>query len=61
MRNKTVVPAATFKTLLREGFSAQFIYALLRSAGVRRSRPPELSPAALIYSLAYPDGAGRGT
>jgi hypothetical protein len=61
MRNKTVVPPATFKTLFREVFSSQFIYALLRAAGVRRRRPPQISPVELIYSLVFHVVAGAGT
>ena len=61
MRNNTVVPASSFKPLLREVLSPQFIYALLRSAGVRRRRPPGISPVELIDSLVFHVVAGAGT
>ncbi len=61
MRNKTTVPAATFKTLFGQLFSYQFIYALLRACGVRRRRPPVVSAAEVICGLVFHVVAGAGT
>jgi len=61
MRNKTVVPATTFKALFRELFSWQFIYALLRACGLRRRRPPQVSAEELICGLVFHGVAGKGT
>lgn len=62
MQNKPVFPAATFKTLFfRELISWQLIYAVLRSCGVRRRRPPVLSAAELICALVFHVVAGTGT
>ena len=61
MRNKTVVPAATFKALFRQVISWQFIYGLLRACGLRRRRPPEVSPAEVICGLVFHVVAGQGT
>jgi hypothetical protein len=60
MRNKPVVPAATFKDLFREVFSWQFIYGQLRACGFRRRRPPEVSAAELICALVFHVVAGPG-
>jgi hypothetical protein len=60
MRNKTVVPAATFKDLFREVFSWQFIYGRLRACGCRRRRPPVVSAAELICGLVFHVVAGPG-
>lgn len=61
MRNKTVVPGSTFKTLFGQVFSHQFIYGLLRACGLRRRRPPEVSAADLICGLVFHVVAGPGT
>lgn len=61
MRNKTVVPGSTFKTLFRQVFSYQFIYGLLRACGLRRRRPPEVSAEELIGGLIFHVVAGPGT
>lgn len=61
MRNKPIVPAATFKALLRQLISWQFIYALLRACGVRRRRPPEVSAVEVIWGLVFHVVAGTGT
>ena len=60
MRNKTVVPAATFKDLFREVFSWQFICGRLRACGFRRRRPPEVSAPELICGLVFHVVAGPG-
>lgn len=61
MRNKTIVPGPTFKKLFRQVFSIQFIYALLRSCGMRFRRPPEVSADELMCSLLFHVVAGPGT
>jgi hypothetical protein len=61
MRNKTIVPGSTFKKLFRQVFSFQFIYALLRSCGVRFRRPPEVTADELMCSLLFHAVAGPGT
>jgi Transposase DDE domain len=61
MRNKIVVPVATFEALFRAVFCWQFIYALLRACGLRRRRPPEVSGAELICGLVFHVVAGQGT
>jgi hypothetical protein len=61
MRNKTVVPGSTFKTLFRQVLSYQFIYGLLRACGVRRRRPPQVSAEELICGLVFHAVAGKGT
>jgi len=60
MRNKTVVPAATFKGLFREVFSWQLICGRLRACGFRRRRPPEVSAPELICALVFHVVAGPG-
>jgi hypothetical protein len=60
MRNKTKVPAATFKSLFGEFIAHQLIYALLRACGVRRRRPAELSAFELICCLIFHVIAGPG-
>jgi hypothetical protein len=60
MRNKSNVPAATFRALFRELFSPQSVYASLRACGVRRRRPPALSAFELIGSLVFHGVAGPG-
>jgi hypothetical protein len=61
MRNKTVVPAATFKALFQELIPWSFIYALLRRCGVRRRRPPLITACELIQSLVFHVVAEAGT
>ena len=60
MRNRTNVPAATFRVLFGELFTPQSIRALLRASGVRRRRPPGLSAFDLICSLVFHLVAGPG-
>ena len=61
MRNKTVVPAATFKALFKELFTWGFIYSLLRQCGLRRRCPPYVTPVELIQSLVFHTVAEAGT
>ena len=61
MRNKTVVPAATFKALCKELFTWGFIYALLRQCGLRRRCPPHVTPVELIQSMIFHSVAEAGT
>jgi len=61
MRNKTVVPAATFKALFQELIPWSFIYALLRRCGVRRRRPPLVTALELIQCLVFHVVAEAGT
>jgi hypothetical protein len=61
MRNKTVIPAATFKALFQELIPWSFIYALLRRCGLRRRCPPIVSAAELICALVFHVVAGTGT
>ena len=60
MRNKSNVPAATFKALFGEFFTHQFIYAVLRACGVRRRRPAQVSAFEVIGSLIFHVAAGPG-
>lgn len=48
MRNNTAVPAARFKALFQAFIPWTFIYTLLRRCGVRRRRPPLITPVELI-------------
>jgi hypothetical protein len=61
MRNKTVVPAATFKALFKELFTWYFIYSLLRQCGLRRRCPPYLTSVELIQSMVFHTVAEAGT
>ena len=61
MRSKTAVPAATFKALFQEFIPWSFIYALLRRCGVRRRRPPMITPVELIQGLVFHVVAEAGT
>ena len=61
MRNKTVVPAATFKALFQELLTWSLIYALLRRCGVRRRCPPVVTAVELIQSLVFHVVAEAGT
>ena len=61
MRNKTVVPAATFKALFKELFTWGFIYSLLRRCGVRRRCPPYVTAVELIQCLVFHAVAEAGT
>jgi hypothetical protein len=61
MRNKIVIPAATFKALFQELIPWSFIYALLRRWGLRRRCPPIVSAAELICALVFHVVAGTGT
>jgi len=61
MRNKTAVPAATFKALFTELIPWSFIYALLRRCGVRRRCPPVITAVELIQGLVFHVVAEAGT
>ena len=61
MRNKTVVPAATFKALFKELFKWYFIYSLLRHCGLRRRCPPYVTSVELIQSMVFHTVAEAGT
>jgi hypothetical protein len=61
MRNKTVLPAATFKTLFRELIPCSFLSAVLRRCGLRRRRPPRIRTTELLCGLVFHGVAGTGT
>ena len=61
MRNKTAVPAATFKALFTELIPWSFIYALLRRCGIRRRCPPVITAVELIQGLVFHVVAEAGT
>jgi hypothetical protein len=61
MRNKTAVPAATFKALFQELIPWSFLYAVLRRCGLRRRCPPWISAAELICGLVFHLVAEAGT
>jgi hypothetical protein len=61
MRNKTVVPAATFKALFKELFTWGFIYSLLRQCGLRRRCPSYVTAVELIQSMVFHPVAEAGT
>jgi len=61
MRNKAVVPAATFKTLFRELIPASRLRSVLRRWGPRRRCPPRIRADELIDGLVFHAVAGGGT
>jgi hypothetical protein len=61
MRNKTAIPAATFKALFNELIPWSLIYALFLRCGVRRRRPPEITQLELIQGLVFHGVAQAGT
>jgi len=61
MRNKTVVPAATFAALFQELIPCSLLYAVLRRCGVRRRCPPWVSAAEWICGLVFHVVAEAGT
>ena len=61
MRNKPVLPAATFKALFNELIPWRFIYTLFLACGLRRRRPPKITPVELIRGLVFHVVAGAGT
>jgi hypothetical protein len=61
MRNKTVLPAATFKTLYRELIPAATLSTVFRRCGVRRRRPARINRSELICGLVFHTVAGTGT
>jgi hypothetical protein len=61
MRNKTIIPAATFQALFKELISWSFIYALMRRCGLRRRCPPVITAVELIQGLVFHVVAEAGT
>ena len=61
MRNKTVVPAAAFRTLFEELIPWAFIHALLLRWGLRRRCPPIVTAVEVIQSLVFHVIAEAGT
>jgi hypothetical protein len=61
MRNKTVLPAATFKALYRELIPAATLSTVFRRCGVRRRRPPRINTTELIHGLVFHAVAETGT
>lgn len=61
MRNKTSVPAATFKALFNKLIPWSLVYALFVRCGVRRRRPPVVTQAELIQGLVFHVVAEAGT
>jgi len=61
MRNKTVVPVGTFKSMFRELIPWESLYALLSHCGVRRRCPPLISAWELMQGLVFHAVAGAGT
>jgi len=61
MRNKTIVPVATFKALFQELIPWAFLCSLLLRCGVRRRRPPVVTASELIQGLVFHVVADAGT
>jgi hypothetical protein len=61
MRNRTVLPAPTFKALFGELLSVSVLTAILRRFAPRRRRPPQISVAEIICALVFHVVAGAGT
>jgi len=61
MRNKTAVPAATFRALFKELIPWSLVYALFLRCGVRRRRPPVITQVELIQGLVFHVVAEAGT
>jgi hypothetical protein len=61
MRNKTIDPVATFKTLFTELIPCPLLYTLLRRCGVRRRCPAWVSAWELIQGLIFHVVAEAGT
>lgn len=61
MRNKTVLPAPTFKALFHDLLSVSRLAAILRRHARRRRRPPEITVAQLLRALVFHVVAGAGT
>ena len=53
MRNKSAVPAATFKALFKELIPGSLIRALLARCGLRRRCPPVITAVELIQGLVF--------
>ena len=61
MRNKPSVPKAAFKVLFNELIPWSLVYALFLRCGVRRRRPPVVTPVELIQGLVFHAVAEAGT
>jgi hypothetical protein len=61
MRTKTVVSAKPFKALFRQLIPWSLVYAILLACGVRRRRPPVITPMELIQGLVFHVVAQKGT
>jgi hypothetical protein len=61
MRNKSTVPAVTFKALFQELIPCSLLYAILRRSGLRRRRPPWITAQELIGGLVFHVVASAGT
>jgi hypothetical protein len=61
MRNKTAVPARTFRARFNELIPWRLIYVLFISCGVRRRRPPFITEVELIQGLVFHTVAEAGT
>jgi hypothetical protein len=61
MRTKTVVSAKPFKALFNQLIPWSVIYAILLACGVRRRRPPVVTPVELIQGLVFHVVAQKGT
>jgi hypothetical protein len=53
MRNKSIVPAVTFRALFQELIPWSSLYRVLRQCGLRRRCPPVISAAELICGLVF--------
>jgi hypothetical protein len=61
MQNKPIIPAGSFKALFAELIASSCYYALLRRCGLRRRRPPLVTPCELIQGLVFHVVAEAGT
>src|SRR5271156_5063054 len=61
MQNKTVVPAAAFKTLFGALLPGGFLRVLMRRCGLRRRCPPVVTAVELLQSLVFHVMAEAGT
>ena len=61
MRTKTAVSAKPFKALFRQLIPWSLVYAILLACGVRRRRPPFVTPVELIQGLVFHVAAQKGT
>jgi hypothetical protein len=61
MRTKTAVSAKPFKALFKQLIPWSLVYAILLACGVRRRRPPVITPMELIQGLVFHVVAQKGT